>query len=259
MSQCKIAEETTQMVCVVGCGTMAARQVETGTPWGLGCRSVAIDWSAGDHMSRGNCLRIELGERPLFLCGGDSIPADTAFAATAVAQRIGLVLDAIGKAPAVALVAGIGGGTAAGIVLEVAAKLSALRIAVTAVVAMPFLFEGQRRSRAAERALDQLATAGVETMVVDGRAFDIRSDCVPSYADAFQWMGERLMEAACRTVCDLTARSFSNYTIQPHILRCRSSRPSILAFGATEEVSTNLAPDEDIKPPTIHPRGFARI
>ena len=87
----------------------------------------------------------------------------------------------------VVLVAGLGGGTGTGAGPVVARIAKAHRCEVTAVVTMPFRFEGQRHSQTAERglekfAVDRLITVPLEDMLpVLGRsillnyAFDMGS------------------------------------------------------------------------------------
>ncbi len=75
------------------------------------------------------------------------------------------ILDAVGDADIVFLTAGLGGGTGSGALPVIAHALREKGTLCIAVVTKPFLFEGKRRAKVAEAALDELKKQ-VDTLIV---------------------------------------------------------------------------------------------
>ena len=105
------------------------------------------------------------------------------------------IADALSGADMVFVTAGMGGGTGTGgapIVADVAKQCGALTVGV---VTKPFLFEGNRRRKQAERGLEELKAA-VDTLIVipNQRLISVAGEHV-SLADAFKRADEVLLNA----------------------------------------------------------------
>lgn len=102
------------------------------------------------------------------------------------------IMDVIGDADIVFLTAGMGGGTGSGAVPVVARALKEHGILSIAVVTKPFLFEGKRRARVADAALEQLKK-DVDTLIVvpNQKLIEVVAQEV-SMLDAFAMINEIL-------------------------------------------------------------------
>ncbi len=83
----------------------------------------------------------------------------------AAEEDLDKILDAAGDADIVFLAAGLGGGTGSGALPVIAHALREKGILCIAVVTKPFLFEGKKRMRVAEQALENLKKE-VDTLIV---------------------------------------------------------------------------------------------
>lgn len=102
------------------------------------------------------------------------------------------ILEAIGDADIVFLAAGMGGGTGSGAMPVIAHALKEKGILSIAVVTKPFLFEGKRRCRVADQALEDLEQY-VDTLLVipNQRLLDVVDETV-SMIDAFSMINDIL-------------------------------------------------------------------
>ncbi|MBW1855700.1 MAG: cell division protein FtsZ, partial [Deltaproteobacteria bacterium] len=106
------------------------------------------------------------------------------------------VRDALSGADMIFVTAGLGGGTGTGgtpVVAEIAKELGALTVAV---VTKPFIFEGKRRQRSAEKGLEEIKKY-VDTLITipNQRLLSI-SDENLSLVDSFKKADEVLLHAA---------------------------------------------------------------
>lgn len=83
----------------------------------------------------------------------------------AAEEDLDKVLEAIGEADIVFLAGGMGGGTGSGALPVIARALKNNGILTVAVVTKPFMFEGKRRSRIADQAIEMLKKE-VDTLIV---------------------------------------------------------------------------------------------
>src|SRR5579885_1345401 len=102
------------------------------------------------------------------------------------------IMAAIGQADIVFLTGGMGGGTGSGALPVVARALKDHGILAIAVVTKPFTFEGKRRARVAQEALDLLKES-VDTLIVipNQKLLDVVDQNV-SMLDAFSMINEVL-------------------------------------------------------------------
>lgn len=91
--------------------------------------------------------------------------ADPAVGKRAAEEDLDKVLEVVGDADIVFLSGGMGGGTGSGALPVIARSLREKGILTIAIVTKPFLFEGKRRARVAQEAIDSLRKA-VDTLIV---------------------------------------------------------------------------------------------
>lgn len=91
--------------------------------------------------------------------------ADPAVGKRAAEEDLDKVLEVVGDADIVFLSGGMGGGTGSGALPVIARSLREKGILTIAIVTKPFLFEGKRRARVAQEAIDQLRKA-VDTLII---------------------------------------------------------------------------------------------
>ena len=118
----------------------------------------------------------------------------------AVLQDIDLVREAIEEYGTVVLVGGLGGGTAAGALPEIASLAAGHGKRVLAVVTRPLPYEGRRRREVAERALAALRGAACGVVSVPNEALLSSIEKETSIADAFF---DRVNENVCHAVRSL--------------------------------------------------------
>lgn len=116
------------------------------------------------------------------------------------------ILEAIGDADIVFLAAGMGGGTGSGAMPVVAHALKEKGILSIAVVTKPFLFEGKRRCRVAEEALEGLEKE-VDTLLVipNQRLLDVVDETV-SMIDAFSMINDILAQSV-KGIVDIISKA----------------------------------------------------
>lgn len=83
----------------------------------------------------------------------------------AAEEDLDKVMEAVGEADIVFLAGGMGGGTGSGALPVIARALKNNGILTVAIVTKPFVFEGKRRSRVAEQAIELLKKE-VDTLIV---------------------------------------------------------------------------------------------
>lgn len=105
------------------------------------------------------------------------------------------ILDAVGDADIVFLTAGMGGGTGSGALPVVARTLKEQGILSIAIVTKPFLFEGKRRARVADMALDVLKKEVDTLIVIPNQKLLEVVDASSSMIDAFARINEVLSQS----------------------------------------------------------------
>ena len=120
-------------------------------------------------------------------------------------EDIDKVLDAIGHADIVFLAAGMGGGTGSGALPVIARALRERGILSIAVVTKPFLFEGKRRARVADEAIECVKES-VDTLIVipNQKLLDVVDSNV-SMIDAFSMINDILSQSV-RGISDIIAK-----------------------------------------------------
>lgn len=123
----------------------------------------------------------------------------------AAEEDLDKVLDAIGDAEIVFIAAGMGGGTGSGGAPIIAQALRDKGILTIAIVTKPFLFEGKRRSKVADQALEDLRKE-VDTMIVipNQKLLDVADERV-SMIDAFGMINDVLGQSV-RGISDIITK-----------------------------------------------------
>ncbi len=113
----------------------------------------------------------------------------------AAEEDIDKVLETVGQADIVFLAGGMGGGTGSGALPVIARALKSSGILTIAVVTKPFTFEGKRRARIAEQAIEILKKE-VDTLIVipNQKLLSVVNDKV-SMIDAFAMINEVLNQS----------------------------------------------------------------
>lgn len=110
----------------------------------------------------------------------------------AAEEDLDKILDAAGDADIVFLAAGLGGGTGSGALPVIAHALREKNILCIAVVTKPFLFEGRKRMRVAEQALESLKQEVDTLIVIPNQKLLDEVDHHVSMIDAFAMINELL-------------------------------------------------------------------
>lgn len=123
----------------------------------------------------------------------------------AAEEDIDRIMEAVGSADIVFLTGGMGGGTGSGGLPVVARALREKGILSVAVVTKPFLFEGKRRAKVAEEAINTLRKE-VDTLLIipNQRLLDVVDESV-SMINAFAMINDVLCQAV-RGISDIITR-----------------------------------------------------
>jgi cell division protein FtsZ len=113
----------------------------------------------------------------------------------AAEEDLDKVLDEVGEADIVFLSGGMGGGTGSGALPVIAKALKASGILTVSVVTKPFAFEGKRRARIAESAIDALRKEVDTLIVIPNQKLLEVVDQEVSMIDAFARINEVLNQA----------------------------------------------------------------
>jgi len=131
--------------------------------------------------------------------------ADPEVGKRAAEEDLEKVMEAIGDADIVFLAGGMGGGTGSGGLPVIAKALREKNILSIAVVTKPFLFEGKRRMRVAQEAIEKLAQE-VDTLIMipNQKLLDVVDSNV-SMIDAFSMINDVLSQSI-RGISDIIAK-----------------------------------------------------
>jgi len=136
--------------------------------------------------------KIQLGVK---LTKGLGSGANPEIGKRAAEEDIDKILEAVSDADIVFLAGGMGGGTGSGAMPVVAQALRENGILTIAVVTKPFVFEGKRRAKIAESAIEKLQES-VDTMIVipNQKLLDLIGDDIPM-VDAFELINDVLYQS----------------------------------------------------------------
>jgi len=113
----------------------------------------------------------------------------------AAEEDLDKVLESVGEADIVFLSGGMGGGTGSGALPVIAKALKSNGILTVAVVTKPFTFEGKRRARIAESAIDALRKEVDTLIVIPNQKLLEVVDQEVSMIDAFSRINDVLNQA----------------------------------------------------------------
>ena len=154
-------------------------------------------------LRRSTCpVRVRLGLDSTQGLGAGSNPT---VGREAAEESIDKVMDAIGDAHMLFIVAGFGGGTGTGAVPVIARAAHERRILTVAVVTTPFTFEAINRTEVAQAGLQELRKS-VDTFVViaNQKLFDVQTDGM-SLLDSFRLV-DNVLYNGVRGITDLLMR-----------------------------------------------------
>lgn len=131
--------------------------------------------------------------------------ADPAVGKRAAEEDLDKVLEVVGDADIVFLSGGMGGGTGSGALPVVARALREKGILTIAIVTKPFMFEGKRRARVAQEAIEQLRKA-VDTLIIipNQKLLDLVDNKV-SMINAFAMINDVLCQSV-RGISDIITK-----------------------------------------------------
>lgn len=138
--------------------------------------------------------KLQLGAKLTKGLGSGSNPEVGKRAAEEDLERIA---ENIEHSDIVFLTGGLGGGTGSGALPVVAQQLKEQNILSIAVVTKPFAFEGKRRQRVAEEALDKLRTEVDTIIVIPNEKLLAVADEHMSLVDAFNMVNEVIGQFVC--------------------------------------------------------------
>ena len=152
--------------------------------------------------SKASC-KIQLGVKATKGLGSGANPE---LGRRATEEDLEKVMDAVGEADIVFLVAGMGGGTGSGGAPIIAKALKDRGVLSIAVVTKPFQFEGRRRMLIADAALDDLKKEVDTLIVVPNEKLLGLVDRTVSMIDSFKMIDELLIHSV-KSVSSIISRS----------------------------------------------------
>ncbi|MDP3889438.1 MAG: cell division protein FtsZ [bacterium] len=191
---------TIKVVGVGGAGGNTVNSIIESGYQGIECIAFNTDAQALEHSKAQK--KIQIGVKST---KGLGTGADPELGKRAVEEDIDKVMEVLEDADIVFLAAGMGGGTGSGGLPMIANALREKGILSIAIVTKPFLFEGKRRARIAQEAIDVLVHA-VDTLIVipNQRLLDVTDENV-SMIDGFAMINSILTQSV-RGISDIITR-----------------------------------------------------
>lgn len=151
-----------------------------------------------------NTLKISNCENKLHIVGGTHSGADYDYSARVTLNSKNIIVDAIGVADIVVLVAGMGGGMGSAATPIIADAAREKGICTVAIVFTPFAFEGAKRLANTERGLSELRRKANTTLVI---SCEKMKACIPKDApvsDAMKLANEMAISAMDTIIAPIT-------------------------------------------------------
>ncbi|MBW1679072.1 MAG: cell division protein FtsZ [Deltaproteobacteria bacterium] len=148
-----------------------------------------------DLQALGSCnssTKVQLGAQ---LTGGLGAGADPEVGRNAMAEDVDKMKELLTDADMIFIAAGMGGGTGTGgspVLAEVAKNIGALTVAV---VTKPFLFEGKKRQRVADKGIEELKDAVDTLIAIPNQRLLVNSSKRMTLLDGFRKADEVLLHA----------------------------------------------------------------
>jgi cell division protein FtsZ len=148
-----------------------------------------------DLQALGACkssIKVQLGAK---LTKGLGAGADPEIGRNAMMEDIDKIKDLLSGADMIFIAAGMGGGTGTGgspVLAKVAKEIGALTVAI---VTKPFLFEGKRRQRVAEKGIEELKDAVDTLITIPNQKLLVNSSKKMTLLDGFKKADEVLLHA----------------------------------------------------------------
>jgi cell division protein FtsZ len=189
-----------KVIGIGGAGGNTVNSLYTSGCNGIECIIANTDAQALEHATVPN--KIQIGIKATKGLGTGANPD---LGQRSAEEDIDKLMDMIGDANIVFLTGGMGGGTGSGALPVVARALKEHGILSIAVVTKPFAFEGKRRARVAEQAIEQLKK-DVDTLIVipNQKLLDVVDQKV-SMIDAFA-MINTILSQSVRGISDIITK-----------------------------------------------------
>jgi len=152
-------------------------------------------------MSKASRL-IQLGAHVTEGLGAGSLPD---IGRAAAEESIGEIMDHLAGTHMCFLTAGMGGGTGTGAAPIIAQAAREAGILTVAVVTKPFVFEGTRRTQAADAGIDQLRDSADTVIVIPNQNLFRIADAKTTFAGAFA-MADRVLYSGVGCITDLIVK-----------------------------------------------------
>jgi cell division protein FtsZ len=124
----------------------------------------------------------------------------------AAEEDLDKVMQALSDADIVFVTGGMGGGTGSGAIPVIVQALKEKGILTIVVITKPFLFEGKRRARITEQALDTIKTTADTLLIIPNQKLLEVTDDKVSMIEAFGMINEVLNQSV-RSISDIITRS----------------------------------------------------
>ncbi|MBD0415495.1 cell division protein FtsZ [Oryzicola mucosus] len=145
---------------------------------------------------------IQLGAHVTEGLGAGSMPD---IGRAAAEESIDEIMDHLAGTHMCFVTAGMGGGTGTGAAPVIAKAARDAGILTVAVVTKPFVFEGTRRTRAAEEGIERLRECADTVIVIPNQNLFRISDAKTTFADAFA-MADRVLYSGVGCITDLIVK-----------------------------------------------------
>jgi cell division protein FtsZ len=199
----QFTHDTIAKITVVGVGGAGGNAVDSIIK--TGCNNIefiAINTDAQSLNRSKADKKIQIGVKSTKGLGTGTNPE---LGARAAQEDLDKVLETIGDADIVFLAAGMGGGTGSGALPVIAKALHEKNILTIAIITKPFIFEGKRRERVAQEAIEKVREV-VDTLIIvpNQKLLEIAGEKV-SMTDAFDRVNDLLIQSV-RGISDIITK-----------------------------------------------------
>jgi hypothetical protein len=190
----------TPRIVVVGCGGAGGNAVNNMIARNLQGVDFLVANTDAQHLATTlTDNRVQLGTD---VTGGLGCGAQPEIGASAAAESLDEIMDAIGDANMVFITAGMGGGTGTGAAPVISQAAMDAGMLTVAVVTLPFGFEGRHRFRLAEAGIADLKRSADTTIVVPNQNLFRMADEQTTLVDAFS-LADDVLLAGVKSITDL--------------------------------------------------------
>lgn len=176
-------------------------------------------------------LQISKCANKIQLIGGDHAGADYDYSQkTAIANK-DLIFDSVKGADLIVVVAGMGGGMGSAVPSIIAEIAKENNIIAVAIVVTPFVFEGEKRLKNAERGIQALREKANMTLIMP---CEKATSCLPENApisDVIKLSDEMVIDALKTIVEPITMPAVINLEFEDTVLALKESKNTFFGMG----------------------------